>query len=302
MPARNKYGHYKLSKSSREALNISAFGGVDFSNQKLQVSSHRAIDLLNFLYKDGVVQKREGYTQKAVVPTIKYIAYPNPTTTILSNENNKSFNGIWRFLAEDGEYHIIAHIGKVLFEIKKINEKIVDFELLSVGKSVGSDALFYQNTYEHLDQKSMAFVGANRLWFLGGNKYMVIGFRSDGRLIYEPVEESSLTYIPTTTTSITYKNSVNDEARQSFDYGNLMTMWRQNTCLSGTGKKEEDVRRTKYYEYTLDAPIKLKDTEDDVAAIQENKVLSSISTETQRQLAKITIKIDEILVEEEEEE
>ena len=297
MPRRSTFRHYNLNQAKRQSLNITAFGGVDFSNQKLQVSSNRAIDLINFIYKDGVIQKRQGYTQKAVVPTISYIAYPyigEPTTTILTNENNKRFNGVWHFLADDGLYHTIAHIGKLLFEIKNLNGKVVQFELLSTtGQSAGSDAQMHITTYEHLDQKSMAFVGNNKLWFLGGNKYMIIGFRKgDSQLIYEPVEESDLTFVPTTTTSITYKNAI-VKGRFAFDYANNLTMWRKNTCLSGVGKDEEDPRRTKYFEYTLDAPIKTPNTEADVAALRRFKSVSSISDATRRELAKITIKIEE---------
>ena len=302
---KSTYRHYDLSKQGRQTLNVAAFGGVDYSSQKLNVSTTRAIDLLNFVFASGgghsIIRKRQGYTQKAVVPTVKYIAYPydgaTPSTAILSNAGSKQFNGIWHFLAEDGNYHTVAHIGKLLFEIKNLTGAVVEFEMLtSTPHATGSDTQTYETAYEHLNQKSMAFVGNNRLWFLGGNKFMIIGFRSDGQLIYEPVEESEYTFVPTTTISIPYANANIESGRTAFDYANNMTIWRKNTCLSGTGKNEEDIRQTKYYEYTLDAPIKTKKTKQDVAALKNNKVLSSISLETQRELAKIHIKIEELVV------
>ena len=297
---KSTYRHYDLKAQKRQTLPIATFGGIDYSSQKLHVDSHRAIDALNFIYKNKVIQKREGYTQKAVVPTIKYIAYPysgSPTTTVLSNAAEKQFNGIWHFLAEDGQYHTVAHIGKLLFEIKDLNGLVVKFDLLTTtADKVGSDLLTHHTAYEHLNQKSMAFVGNNRLWFLGGNKFMLIGFRADGQLIYEPVEESSYTYVPTTTIGITYKNSI-VKGREAFDYANNMTIWRKNTCLSGTGKDDNDFRRTKYYEYTLDSAIKTKDTKTDVVALAAFKDLSSISTATQKELAKIHIKVEELLTE-----
>lgn len=291
MPKENRYRHYDLNQAKRLTLNIASFGGVDYSSQKLQVSQSRAIDLINFIYKDGVIQKRQGYTQKAVVPTISYIAIPSETTADVLTNTSKAFNGIWHFLAEDGQYHTIAHIGKLLFEIKDLDKQVVKFDLLYKSNALGKDTIQHKTTYEHLDQKSMAFVGNNRLWFLGGNKYMVIGFRKqDSQLIYEPVEESQLTFVPTTTTTITYKNSL-VKGRSSFDYANILTMWRKNTCLSGTGKSDADLRQTKYYEYTLDAPLKVKTTKSDL----ENGV---ISNDTKRQLSKIKIKIEEIVMEE----
>ena len=302
---KSTYKHYDLTASKRRSLNIASFGGVDYSSQKLQVASERAIDLLNFVYVDdgyrGTIQKRQGYTEKAVVPTVKYIKYPltgNSPYAISSNASEKQFNGIWHFLAEDGEYHTVAHIGKLLFEIKNLNGVVVEFDLLTTTPhATGTDLQTYETTYEHLNQKSMAFVGNNRLWFLGGNKFMLIGFRSDGQLIYEPVEESQYTYVPTTTISITYANSA-VKGRESFDYANNMTIWRKNTCLSGTGKSDEDFRRTKYFEYTLDAPIKTNKTKSDVEALALSKTLSSVSLDTQKELAKIHIKIEEIVTEE----
>lgn len=302
--AKNMYQHYKLSQSKRKVLPIAAFGGVDYSSQKLQVSPHRAVDLLNFVYKDGTIEKREGFTQLAVAPSTNYISFPLTGTSPYKVETNtKHFNGIWHFLAEDGEYHTVAHIGKLLYEVKELTGKIVEFHLLSkVSNVYGEDLFTHEATYEHLDQKSMAFVGNNRLWFLGGNMFMLIGFKSDGTIIYEPVEESSYTYVPTTTIAITYANSI-VKGRSGFDYANNMTMWRKNTCLSGTGKSEEDLRQTKYYEYTLDAAIKTKNSKEDVAALREHgqKIISSISDDTLRAISDIRIKIEELVTTTEEE-
>ena len=52
-----------------------------------------------------------------------------------------------------------------------------------------------------------------------------------------PVENSLLTPIPTTSISITYKNSI-VSGRAQLDKANLLTMWRKNKMLSGTSKNE----------------------------------------------------------------
>ena len=72
-------------------------------------------------------------------------------------------------------------------------------------------------------------------------------------LIITPVEDSDLVPIPTTTILISYQDATNN-GRASLDKVNLLTKWRKNMLLSGIGKLKE-TNTTKYYDYTLDAPL-----------------------------------------------
>ena len=43
------------------------------------------------------------------------------------------------------------------------------------------------------------------------------------------------------------------------DNVNLLTMWRKNKLISGTSKQEDEKTKTTFFEYTLDAPLIVKD-------------------------------------------
>lgn len=294
------YRHYNLNKQGRQTLNITQFGGVDFSSQRFNVASHRAIDLQNFLYKDGIIQKRGGYEELFDIKPISYLVKSfdsSEAQSTIVNVNPVNFNGIWSFVAEDNQKHIIAHIGNLLFEITNHDNESIDFIPLSneIATFLGSDNLPYHRYFRYEDYKSFAFVGSNRLWFLGGNKFMVIRFLSDSTLSIMPVEDSEQTFIPTTTISIAYKNAITS-GRSGLDYANLLTMWRKNTLLSGIGKKESDYTRTLYYEYTLDAPLIVPNMDSEIAnmlAVAKANRFTALSNKSKQALSQIHLIIEE---------
>lgn len=287
--AKSTYKHYNLNQSERKILNIASFGGVDLSSQRFNVATKRAIEAKNFIYRDGVIQTRHGYEQVAQVENVSYIKRDFATNNVSSDTaiktNGKNFNGIWKFEAEDGNYHIIAHIGKLLFEV---SEDMSSFEPLS------SDSLTYLGKpvlFEYEDFLSSAFVGAKKLWFLGGNKYMVIRFKNDGTKVVEPVDSSDDTFVPMTSIGITYKNSI-VSGRALLDYPNALNVMRKNTLLSGTGKKEDENIQTEYFEYTLDGPLTTSKTNEDVIALRQAKNFNSLSDETKKKIGKISVVIE----------
>lgn len=264
------FKHYDLSQATRQSLTVSRFGGVDKTNDKFLVSDHRAIDSLNYIYKNGYICKRNGLEEKYKINEFHYINKPfnniDGSNEVLSNTTN--FNGIWKFVAEDGQEHIIAHVGKILFEVLNIESSNIELSPIASKTVEGEDGLYYHQCYEFLDQKSNAFVGGNKLWFLGGNKYMCLRFLSDGSgntiTYFFEVEDSEFTPIPITTTSIVYKNSI-ASGRLSLDKVNLMTQWRKNKLLSGTTKDEDENTKVSFYDYTLDAPLICKNGRKDMA-------------------------------------
>lgn len=281
MPRKNKYQHYDLNQAKRQTLNIAQFGGVDFSSQKFNVATNHAIDMQNFIYKDGIVQKRSGYEQIALIEPKEFVERDFSTGEAVENAeiitNPVDFNGIWNFKAEDGEQHIVAHIGYLLYEIKNINSNKITVEPLSQDSA---SALNRDLLYKYENYKSSAFVGANRLWFLGGNKYMCIRFKKDGTKSIYPVsnkysgDETEISFVPTTTIGITYTNArVN--GRQGYDYPNKLNMFRRNRLLSGVGKDETAETQTKYFEYELDSPLLTpnNDAETDSDIVENIKII-----------------------------
>lgn len=268
---KSSFRHYNLNQASRKTLSIESFGGVDYSTQRFLIANNHAIDLLNYIYKDGVIQKRNGIEEIYKVNPYKYLvkSFDNED----SNEvkvNDVNVNGIWKFKAEDEKIHVVAHIGKLLYEITNIdNEKIEMFPIIYENKLVqGDDNLSYYRCYEFENYKSSAFVGGNKLWFLGGNKFMCLRFLKDNldttSVFLFPVENSDATPIPTTAISITYKNSIVNR-RAALDKVNLLTMWRKNKMISGTSKNEDEKTKTEFFEYILDAPIVCKNKKKDMA-------------------------------------
>lgn len=283
---KTSFRHYNLDQASRKNLQISAFAGVDYSTQKFLVANNRAIDLLNYIYKDGIIQKRNGIEEIYHVKPYSYITKNfNGEDSDEVKTNGTNFNGIWQFIAEDKKIHIVAHVGKLLYEITNINNSNIEISPIIYGtqKVRGNDGLYYYQCYEFEDYKSSAFVGGNKLWFLGGNKYMCLRFLENElektTIQFFAVENSDFTPIPTTTISITYKNSIASGHRSSLDKTNLLTMWRKNKLISGTTKNEDEKTKTPYFDYTLDSPLICQNQKQDMAnfslTIEERGVIDN---------------------------
>lgn len=289
MGRKSTFSHINLSPLKRYNLNVPNFGGVDFTSKQFDVSTGRAIDLLNFMYKDRVIQKRNGYEHVLTIkPTNDYLVKDFDTGETVSQEihtNNTHFNGMWRFTGEDDREHIIAHIGKLLYEYDKNTKQ---FTPLTTEEAIypGSDGRNHYRYYEYEDYRSFAFVGKKRLWFLGGNHYMVIRYYN-GALTIKPVDQDENTFIPTTTISITYTDAKDSGNRASLDYANMLTMWRQNLLLSGIGKREsEGITLTRNYEYELDGPLYTPKSDDDMVNLVGDK---PITPETKKLLADVRV-------------
>lgn len=273
MPKTTNFRHYSLDQSTRYTLNISSFLGVDYSTQKFLISDGRAVDMRNFVYRDGVVQKRHGTETLFQLSPLRYIkadwlGTADSEVSVNCGETEGDpprFNGMWRFLAEDGEYHIVAHIGKLLYEIKDLGKDWLSIEPISIGTATAEGELA-KLCYEFEDYKSSAYVGGGKLWFQGGNKYMLLRFLSDGSCSLKPCEDDmGITPIPTTCISITYKDAISAN-RMALDAVNLLTMWRKNKLISGVGRNKDLTETTSDYEYVLDAPLVWKDEKKDMAS------------------------------------
>ena len=249
---RSNYRPKSVSNATRKITGISTYNGIDYTNPIFSIDYSRAIDSLNYIYRDGFVQSRNGIEKIFKIDPYTYI----DIDTDEIRENSTNVNNIWAFIAEDDQQHIIAHIGKLLFEVINIeNKDKIKLKPLSIALRNNG----YKVCYEFENIKSQAFVGGKKLWFLGGNKYMVIRFIDSNNPTIQPVEDSDLVPIPTTTVSITYKDS-KENGRQNFDKVNLLTQWRKNMLLSGVGKIDNP--STFHFEYALDAPLIFKEEKD----------------------------------------
>lgn len=283
---KSAFSHYDLDQATRKTLKVANFGGVDFSTQKFLVSNNHAIDIMNYIYKNGVVQKRNGYTKICQLEATRYWKIDYFTedmstvdkTTIENLNEDMNYYGIWNFKAEDGKYHVVTHIGKLLYEITNMtNEEAIQLTpISSKNATLGSNLILPSDSkttsycYEMPQEKINAFVGGNKLWVLTGTKYMVLRYvkDSDNTTItkFYPVENSDQALIPTTTGGITYENSI-ATGRYNLDNVNLLTKYRKNLLLSGTTKNETTLNSTEYYDYTLDSPM-VYENEKDLANVK----------------------------------
>lgn len=263
MSRKSTFNSNGIVNHTRKTLLIPSFVGDDLTSPQTMVSERRAIYSNNYMYRDGYVQKRFAYVQIAKPEAIHFYELKmDGTEGEKPCDNPTRINGMWNFIAEDGEKHVVAHIGFLLFEVKSIKNDPY-FELIGGYKT--AEGKIY--SYKFLDQRSYAAIGQKRLWFLGGNAYVVVRFEKGAdKPKITRVCDSDITFVPTTTIGITYKDAITG-TRSGLDYPNMLSKFRKNMLLSGVGKMKES--QTKWYEYTLDGPIVFKDENKDMAEMTE---------------------------------
>ena len=250
----------------RKTYSITFNKGLDKSSLPFEANPARALDALNYVYRDGKVQKRFGVNELLnVEPTHYAIVNFDGTANGAFSVNSTEWNGIWRFVGEDGKEHLIAHIGKLLYEVSEEDGYWNVTPITANSTTYSRDGYTYYSCYEFESYKSRAVIGNKALYFLGGNKFMKLRYKVGSIRTFVPVEEDTDTYVPTTTISITYENAITS-GRQSLDQVNLMTRFRKNLLLSGIGKPTDSAILTKNFEYTLDSPLICKDRITDMAA------------------------------------
>ena len=270
MPTVNTFRPQTIKEPKKLQFTIGAFRGVDYRPIQLQVKDYNATDIKNFIYRDNANQKRMGYEQLFSFPIDTYKLLGDNRVT---NNTSNRINGLWEFVDSKGIYHLIAHIGVLLYEIKNIDGAFYNIEATMIKDSGGY-------TLELLDEISgtfSAFASKGVLYILSGNKYYALfnGTKgaSDvgiqyGDLAFIEVANSSIAYIPTTTIGITYKDSP-VTMNASLDKINLLSNFRKNKLVSGTFVEDgENTRTTAFYDYELDTNIVGMSIVDNVADIE----------------------------------
>ena len=262
MPRVNTFRYYDLPNQAKkkQTLTINNYLGVDYNTSQLSVADNHAIDMLNFIYKDKVNQKRHGWQQLfQMIPTVYYTRTNGVLSEAKSNPIN--FNGIWSFVGNDNQIHIVAHIGYLLYIITGLGKgkTFLDckFTLIAERETIGGQV--YLISKELMNIKSQAFYGNKRLYILGGNKYYVLNVSPDVEL--REVEDDIDTYIPTTTIGIVAKGTLGEgesslSRATSLDDVNMMTQYRKNKLISGTYIESSDsVKSTRFNDYELDTCV-----------------------------------------------
>ena len=254
----SKFQPYSVNGANKKIHTVPKFLGVDYSPAQLQVASNRAVEMENIIFKDGFDQKRTGWEQVAQVKPYTYYE-KTEDGEYKQKTNSTNFNGLWFFTNDAGQKCCVAHIGKILYKAEKIgrNYTFLETKFTPITKLEIIGANSYNVAVELEDFKSSAFVGNNCLFIFGGNKlYKVTNKENNYQVV--AVEDDENTYIPVTTTGITYVDSSVDN-RTPLDDVNLMTQYRVNKLVSGTYIDDGvTLRKTRFWDWQLDTNIQPK--------------------------------------------
>lgn len=265
--ARLRIGFNNVAK---RYVDIATFGGVDLSSPQLSVAQTRALDEVNYVYRENAIQKRFGTLVRKDNDT-HYFFPLDPATHIISGSRNDGINhandtyvsvapdepvyDVWSF----GDY-IIVHKGKGLFYIRADEIETGRLELIKTN-AVGLDpdpndnvSMAVYESYEMPERKMSAFMGNSKLWILTGAFYLVLKLVG-GVFNLQPVQNNA--YVPTTTIGITPVESAVAE-RQTYEDVNLLTQWRKNSLVGGYQNEDGSQK----CEYLLDSDISYQNESD----------------------------------------
>lgn len=210
--------NFNYSAPDSQIKVLSNFRGVDYTKAELDISENRAYQMQNFIFKDGINQKRNGYKEIFQVP------------------NSKPINGYWEFVDSKRNVHRIVHAKTTFYRL-----------------NFGSDTLegnYYTNTYETLeinytpnninstdwaayisgikDRKSFGVVRGDRLYIFCGIMCVYGSWDNGTTWELRAVRDNIDTYIPTTTTNITHNAYTGESTRASLEEVNMMSTYRIN--------------------------------------------------------------------------
>ena len=222
MPIKSTFKPYTLTskQTKRSTYSISHFLGVNYNRDTLAISNNNASEMKNLIYRDGVIQKRNGYQQ--------------------IGEIAGALNGVFKFIDEVGNTHLLFHIGTSLYETSNVGmgSLIRDYSISIIPNVVLNNS------------KSMGFMDKHKMYILDGSSYKVLSYTNNNWGI-KPVYDDDDTFIPMTTIGIT-ETDVALSNRKGLDDINMLTPRRKNRLeITST------LDTKKWYEFKLDSKISI---------------------------------------------
>ena len=190
-----------LDSEEEKRLKVSQFKGVDYTTSPLDMSDNRSIDMLNYIRKNNVLEKRNGING------------------ILNFEN--PIYDIWRFLD-----CLIIHTGSDIYVYK-----LETFEFLKSFK----DCVLPKKIMAFVSGERLYILGGVNYLVLQKkkNKISIIGQDSE----FELLKASDIAYIPTTTIGINQENYEGVTSRTTLDDQNLLVDRVVNELIGGSSIK-----------------------------------------------------------------
>lgn len=207
-----------ISRRERRSIRFDGFRGVDFSSSPLDVKAYRSPHARNIINEYGINRKRNGWDELFRIT--------------LGEDEGAAINGIFEYVRA-GVRHIIIHAGRRFYRVTGGLSEITaeDIEDITLS-STYEDATVDESRLK--DQRSQVFFSGDRAYIIGCGDYLVYGTWNGGES-YElrRVYNNEDTYIPTTTTHISFKSPAldNTSGGEMRDNVNLLTSWRYNTAI-----------------------------------------------------------------------
>lgn len=203
---------FNLSNYSAPALfekKLESFRGVDYSNATLSIAPNRSPSAINWVYRDGLNQKRNGYKQ---------FAY-----------HSGKINGYWEFRDSSLNVHRIMHCGTSFYEVTPSSS-------ILVGATYNELTITYRPSYysqnewnEYISQvkneKSFGIVRGDRLYIFAG--IMLVYGKWNNTWELRAVRDNIDTYIPVVTTNIDYDGYDGELTRSLLEDVNMMSCRRK---------------------------------------------------------------------------
>lgn len=248
-----------------QSLKLGNFKGVDYVNSEMNVDLTRATEMRNFIHKDKINQKRNGFIQKAF---LREDVSGKPL----------SVNGHWEFTDSYGKTHTIIHAGNKIYSYN-YGSTIYNCEQKDITRTCTfvPEYITEENPIEYWrdrisnrikDEPSFGIARGDRLYILCG-VYLVYGvwctevdelpeykqsdtktyylkstglfYRNDINnlrysLVIDPyelrlVEDNEDTYVPVVTTGIAVKGSTFEGYQMSADEVNMLSTRRRVKLL-----------------------------------------------------------------------
>ena len=218
-----------LSQLQMYTKKFENFRGLDYTNAKLDIADNRSPDAQNFIFKDGINQKRNGYSQ------------------VLKIDSGANFNGFWEFIDSNKKVHRIAHVGNKIYEVTyNENPYLNSYKELSV--TYRPNIITSANWTSYItngikDRRSYGVVRGDRLYIFCGIMLVYGSWDKGTTWELRAVRENEDTYIPITTTNITHSMYEGESTRASLEEVNMMTYFRKNKIY---GAKSESIELKSY--------------------------------------------------------
>ena len=209
-----------IQTKERRLFQVDDLKGVDFYSSRLQVQANRASNAKNWIRKDGVLQKRNGWKE-------------------LFNLGLDRINGIFPYQNRE-RTELLVYCGRAFYRVyQDLDEEWVTENLMD-QYSVSSEELVDSRCSFFYHKGDVFIIGCGKLLRYG--KYSYVNDYTYEEFYGMRVREvtKSEAYIPTTTISINSKKRT-DALRKTFEPVNLLNPLRKNKLLGESFAPDDEI-------------------------------------------------------------